>query len=136
MNILLQWGGHPAVDRLGWTLLHFLWQGAVIAALFAVAQTGLRRRSSHARYWTGCLALALMLAAPVITFIALGAERTVPAALAQGEAQRRFVGDLLDRLFNGSAHRLVLQALSTKKASAAELAEIRRLLDDMEKGGK
>jgi len=58
------------------------------------------------------------------------------AALAQGEAQRRFVGDLLIRLFNGSAHRLVLQALSTKKASAAELAEIRRLLDDMEKGGK
>jgi len=30
----------------------------------------------------------------------------------------------------------VLQALSTKKASAAELAEIRRLLDDMEKGGQ
>jgi len=84
MNTLLQWGGHPAVDRLGWTLLHFLWQGAVIAALFAVAQTGLRRRSSHARYWTGCLALALMLAAPVITFLALGAERTVPVALAAG----------------------------------------------------
>ena len=57
------------------------------------------------------------------------------AALAQGEAQRRFVGDLLDRVFNGSAHRLVLQALSTKKASAAELAEIRRLLDEMEGGG-
>ena len=57
------------------------------------------------------------------------------AALAQGEAQRRFVGDLLDRVFNGSAHRLVLQALSTKKASPAELAEIRRWLDDMEGGG-
>jgi predicted transcriptional regulator len=56
------------------------------------------------------------------------------AALAQGAAQRRFVGDLLDRLFNGSAHRLVLHALSAKKSSAAELAEIRRLLDDMEKG--
>lgn len=58
------------------------------------------------------------------------------AALEQGEAQRRFVGDLLDRVFNGSAHRLVLQALSTKKSSPAELAEIRRLLDDMEKGRK
>jgi predicted transcriptional regulator len=57
------------------------------------------------------------------------------AALAQTEAQRRFVGDLLDRLFNGSAHRLVLQALSAKKASPEELAEIRRLLDDMEGGG-
>jgi beta-lactamase regulating signal transducer with metallopeptidase domain/HEAT repeat protein len=84
MNALLQWGGHPAVYRLGWTLLHFLWQGAVVAGLFAVAQTGWRKRSSNARYWTGCLALALMLAAPVITFIALGAERAVPGALAPG----------------------------------------------------
>ena len=57
------------------------------------------------------------------------------AALAQTEAQRRFVGDLLARLFNGSAHRLVLQALSTKTASPTELAEIRRLLDEMEGGG-
>ncbi|MGA2557990.1 MAG: BlaI/MecI/CopY family transcriptional regulator, partial [Verrucomicrobiota bacterium] len=56
------------------------------------------------------------------------------AALAQSDAQRRFVGDLLVRLFNGSAHRLVLQALSAKKASPAELAEIRQLLDNMEKG--
>ena len=84
MNALLQWGGHPVVYRLGWTLLHFLWQGAVVAGLFAVAQAGWRKRSSNARYWAGCLALALMLAAPVITFIALGAERAVPGALAAG----------------------------------------------------
>jgi predicted transcriptional regulator len=58
------------------------------------------------------------------------------AALEQTQAQRWYVSDLLDRVFNGSAHRLVLQALSTRKASAAELAEIRKLLDDMEKGGK
>ena len=58
------------------------------------------------------------------------------AALPQGEAQRRLVGDLLDRVFDGSAHRLVLQALSTKKASPEELAEIRQVLDEMEKGGK
>ena len=87
MNALMQWGGHPVVHRLGWTLLHFLWQGAVIAGLFAVAQTGLRRRSSNARYLTGCLALAVMLAAPVLTFIALGAERTVPATLAASGTQ-------------------------------------------------
>lgn len=58
------------------------------------------------------------------------------AALDQGEAQRWFVGDLLDHLFNGSAHRLVLQALSTKKTSPEELAEIRRLIDELEKGCK
>jgi BlaI family transcriptional regulator, penicillinase repressor len=58
------------------------------------------------------------------------------ATLTQKEAQRRFVGDLLDRVFDGSAHNLVLQALSTKKASATELASIRKLLDEMERGAK
>jgi predicted transcriptional regulator len=58
------------------------------------------------------------------------------AALAQSEAQRRYLRDLLDRVFHGSAHRLVLQALATKKSSPAELAEIRQLLDEMEKGGQ
>ena len=58
------------------------------------------------------------------------------AALTQKEAQRRFVGDLLDRVFDGSAHHLVLQALSTRKSSPAELASIRKLLDEMERGAK
>ncbi|MGD1085978.1 MAG: BlaI/MecI/CopY family transcriptional regulator [Verrucomicrobiota bacterium] len=57
------------------------------------------------------------------------------AALAQSEAQRRLVGDLLERVFDGSAHRLVLQALSTKRASPEELAEIRQVLNEMEGGG-
>src|ERR1017187_3289377 len=87
MNGLIQWGGHPIVHRLGWTLLHFVWQGAAVAGLFAVAQICLPKRSSNARYWTGCLALMVMLAAPVITFIVLGAERTVPVTLSPGAAQ-------------------------------------------------
>jgi len=50
----------------------------------------------------------------------------------QAETQRHLVGDLLDRAFDGSASRLVMRALSARPASAAELAEIRRLLDDLE----
>jgi predicted transcriptional regulator len=53
----------------------------------------------------------------------------------EAETQRQLLGDLLDRAFNGSASQLVLQALATKPAAPAELAEIRRLLDDLEKGG-
>ena len=48
--------------------------------------------------------------------------------------QRRMVSDLMDRAFGGSALRLVMQALSTKPASAEELQEIRRLLDGMHGG--
>ncbi len=48
--------------------------------------------------------------------------------------QRQLAGDLLQRAFGGSAAGLVLGALSARKASAAELAEIRLLLDEYEKG--
>ena len=43
--------------------------------------------------------------------------------------QRQLVGDLLDRAFGGSAMQLVMQALSAKRATPAELDQIRRLLD-------
>jgi predicted transcriptional regulator len=56
------------------------------------------------------------------------------AALAEEETQRQLVGDLLQRAFDGSARKLVLQALSTERASADELAEIRRMLDELEGG--
>jgi BlaI family penicillinase repressor len=64
-------------------------------------------------------------------------ERThvYQASLTQEQTQRQLVSDLLDRAFGGSAKQLVLQALATKKASAKEMAEIRRLLDKLE-GGK
>jgi len=48
--------------------------------------------------------------------------------------QRQLVRDLLDRAFGGSARQLIQQALSAKRASPEELAEIRRLLDDIEQG--
>jgi BlaI family penicillinase repressor len=49
------------------------------------------------------------------------------------QTQRQIVGDLLKRVFGGSAHALVLQALSAKKATPQELTEIRQLLDQFEK---
>ncbi len=43
--------------------------------------------------------------------------------------QRQLAGDLLQRAFGGSAKNLILGALSARKASPEELAEIRRLLE-------
>ena len=48
--------------------------------------------------------------------------------------QRQLVRDLMDRAFAGSARELVLHALGARKVSAAELSEIRKLLDDL--GGR
>ncbi|MCA1615109.1 MAG: BlaI/MecI/CopY family transcriptional regulator [Acidobacteria bacterium] len=61
------------------------------------------------------------------------AHRYEPAA-PEDETQRRLVGDLLRKAFDGSAKKLVLQALSTERASADELDEIRHLLDELERG--
>jgi hypothetical protein len=58
----------PAVERLGWTLLHFLWEGVAIALLLAVALKLLRRRDARVRYWAACGAMALLAALPVVTY--------------------------------------------------------------------
>lgn len=47
---------------------------------------------------------------------------------AEAETLRRLVTDLLDRAFGGSTSKLVIQALATRRASPAELREIRRLV--------
>ncbi|HEX8721471.1 MAG TPA: BlaI/MecI/CopY family transcriptional regulator [Pyrinomonadaceae bacterium] len=57
-------------------------------------------------------------------------------AAPEDETQRRLVGDLLRKAFDGSAKKLVLQALSTERASHEELDEIRRLLDELERGAR
>jgi predicted transcriptional regulator len=55
------------------------------------------------------------------------------ARLSEEQTQRQLDGDLLDRAFGGSAMKLVMQALSTRKASPEELAQIRALLDGRER---
>jgi len=63
------------------------------------------------------------------------AERThvYEAAYTEDQTQRHLVSDLLNRVFDGSAAKLVLQALAAGKASPEEIAEIRQLLDSGEK---
>jgi predicted transcriptional regulator len=51
------------------------------------------------------------------------------AVYSEDQTQKQIVTDLLDRVFDGSAAKLVVQALAAGKASPDELAEIRRLLD-------
>ncbi|MGB7220705.1 MAG: BlaI/MecI/CopY family transcriptional regulator [Vicinamibacterales bacterium] len=57
------------------------------------------------------------------------------AAYSEGHTHKQIVTDLLDRVFDGSAGKLVLQALAAGKASPEEVAEIRALLDK-HRGGR
>lgn len=58
------------------------------------------------------------------------------AACRQQDTQRQLVDDLVERAFGGSASELVMQALAAKRATPEELAEIRRILDEFERGTK
>lgn len=58
------------------------------------------------------------------------------ARLAQEQTQQQLLAHLLERAFEGSASKLVLQALSAKRTSADEVARIREMLDDFERGDK
>jgi len=56
------------------------------------------------------------------------------AAKPREETRGNLVGDLITRAFDGSAGKLVMQALSSERATPEEIREIRRLLDDLEEG--
>jgi len=50
--------------------------------------------------------------------------------------QRQLAGDLMERAFSGSAKALLVGALSARKATKEELAELRKLLDEYRKEEK
>lgn len=65
----MNWISNGEIVALGWTLLHFCWQGTALALLYAIADRITRHASKNLRYGVGMVALALMPLAAVITFI-------------------------------------------------------------------
>ena len=59
---------YPLVHALGWALIHFCWQGALIAAAYAAGSLMLRTARPTTRYLFGLISMALMAAAPILTF--------------------------------------------------------------------
>jgi bla regulator protein BlaR1 len=57
----------PLLQVAGWTLLHFVWQGAAIAAATRLLLRLMERRSPNMRYAIACAGLIGMLVAPAAT---------------------------------------------------------------------
>src|SRR5512139_689932 len=55
------------IERLGWMLVHVLWQATAVAILLAVFLRLLRHAGANIRYGAACSALALMVALPLAT---------------------------------------------------------------------
>ena len=79
-ELLLLLAQHPLIERLGWMLLHFVWQGALVALAAALLMFCLRGRSAAARYHVGLVALALMAVCPLATFALIDVTAPLPAA--------------------------------------------------------
>ena len=61
----------PLAYNLGWTLVHFLWQGALVGAIYACMRFVLRDSEPQSRYWLSLGTLMVLAALPVFTFIRL-----------------------------------------------------------------
>jgi len=68
------------IHVVGWTLVHFMWQGAAVSLAAVCVLRWCRDRSANTRYVTACLALAAMLASPLITARVLMAREVTAAA--------------------------------------------------------
>jgi len=61
-------------------------------------------------------------------------QHVYEAVVSEDQTQRQLIGDLLTQAFDGSARKLIMQALAAKKVTPEELAESRKLLKESEEG--
>ncbi|HEY0406290.1 MAG TPA: M56 family metallopeptidase [Pyrinomonadaceae bacterium] len=62
----------PFMQALGWALIHFIWQGALVAMLYAGLGAFFRQHAASVRYAVACGALLLLLALPLVTLFVIG----------------------------------------------------------------
>lgn len=76
----------PAIQAVGWALLHFVWQGSLVGVLAALALRALRNSAADVRYVVAAIALSLMATMPVVTGV-----QAWRAARDQASAQSRSI---------------------------------------------
>ncbi len=114
-------------------ILKVLWQRGPSTVREVQEQLQRERRTG---YTTVLKFLQIMIDKGLVTRDESRRTHVYQARLGEADTQRQLVGDLLDRAFDGSARKMVMQALSAKRASHEELVEIRNLLEQLERGAK
>ena len=69
------------VWRLGWTLLHSLWEVLLVGATVALALSMLARKSANIRYWVACCGMASLYIPLIPTFVSAPTRPTVTAGV-------------------------------------------------------
>jgi BlaI family transcriptional regulator, penicillinase repressor len=86
-------------------------------------------RERPAAYTTALKMLQIMMEKGLVRRDDTDRTHVYQPRLTEEQTQRQLVRDLLDRAFGGSSSKLVLQALSARRATPEELGEIRRLIE-------
>jgi len=116
-------------------ILTVLWQrGPSTVRQVLAALPAPRPRSEAVGYTTILKLLQIMTEKGLVLRDESQRTHVYQARQPQNQTQRQLVDDLLERAFGGSAGALVMQALSTRRASPDEIDAIRRLLDDLDGG--
>ena len=69
MTAIEQLFQQPAAQAIGWALLQFVWQGALVGVLSALALLALKRSAADVRYVVATIGLTLMLTMPAVTAV-------------------------------------------------------------------
>jgi predicted transcriptional regulator len=88
-------------------------------------------KSKGTNYSTTVKMLSVMLTKGLVKRDEEATPHIYRAAMTRDRAARRFLRELIEKVYDGSAMSLVLQALATGKASQKEIDEARKLLDGM-----
>src|SRR6478672_3408956 len=86
-------------------------------------------RDRQAAYTTALKLLQIMIEKGLVERDESDRTHIYRARLSEETTQRQLVRDLVDRAFGGSSSKLVMQALASKRASAEELSDIRKVID-------
>ena len=112
-------------------ILHVLWQQGP-ATVRAVNDELGQRRQAEVGYTTTLKLLQLMLDKDLVRRDDEGRSHVYRAAVREQDTQNLLLDKFVAATFGGSALKLVMQALGNRQTSADELAQLRRLLNDIE----
>jgi len=114
-------------------ILHVLWEHGELTVRQVHEYLA---RTKQSQYTTTLKQLQVMTEKGLVVRDESERSHVYRAAVARDRVQRQFTVHLLDRVFGGSARGMLMQVLGSKKVSKAELGELRRMIDEFEKGGK
>lgn len=122
----------PNPTPLELDILRILWQHGPSTVRDVYAHMSKDREMG---YTTALKMLQIMTEKGLVDREEAGKAHIYRARQTEERTQRSMVGEFMDRAFGGAAQKLVMQALTSRKTSPEELAEIRQLLDKLEEEG-